>query len=631
MGLLSSLHNAVSGLNVNQAQMGLISRNIANSGTVGYTRRVLTTQETSATGITAGAVREVSVDRILDRLLQKQMRTEAGGASYSATRADYLKRVDSLFGQPGSDAGINTVFSKFSTAMQQLAANPASPTTRQNTLAQAQSLASTLNNLSENVQLMRGEIEAKISDQAQQVNALLDGIESTTTKLNQIFDSATRAGLLDQRDKYIDELSTYFDLRTFDNGTGNFNIYTTNGGPLFVEGRKLRLQFDERFAVSADSQYNQNAAQSGLGHLMISDPIGGAVDLNRNGLLKSGSFAALFNLRDNVLVETQAQLDEFAAALTTSMGDRTVSGTAAVVGAQTGFDLDLNALQSGNVITLEYTQQPAGTKQKVSFVAVNNPAALPLPAGVTADPNDIEFGIDFSGGMAAAITAIGTALAGAPGGAGFTVNDLGAGVVQILDDGAGNTLDVNKLSARATVTALTDQGTAMPFFVDANSGSQIYTGSYDSGSQKQGFSTGIRVNPALLADPSRLVVYQTLPTTTQTGDPARPSFLRDQIQSWETDFTPAISLTGSTAVYRGTAGQFLDRVIATQSQAATNSQALADGQDVVLNTLKERAADISGVKKDQELADLVEIQNTYAANARIVSAVRDMFDALLRI
>ena len=46
---------------------------------------------------------------------------------------------------------------------------------------------------------MRGEVEAKISDQAQQVNGLLDGIENTTNRLNQTFDSATRAGLLDER------------------------------------------------------------------------------------------------------------------------------------------------------------------------------------------------------------------------------------------------------------------------------------------------------------------------------------------------------------------------------------------------------------------------------------------------
>ncbi|OYU46914.1 MAG: flagellar hook-associated protein FlgK [Rhizobiales bacterium PAR1] len=630
MGLFTSLQNALSGLSVNQAQMSLVSRNVANAGTVGYSRRVLTTQETTALGINAGAVKQVSIDRMLDTLLQKQLRTESGGAAYSSTRSDYLQRLDSLFGQPGSNTAVTAVFTKFSTSIQQLAADPASSTARQDALANAQSLTATLNSLGNNVQTMRAEIESKIADQAQQVNTILDGIESTTQKLNEITDSDTRAGLLDQRDKYIDQLSTFFDVRVSDNGTGNYNVYTANGGPLYVQGRHLRFQFDER-TITPQSLYNANIAQSGVGHLVISDPVGGKIDFNASRLMSSGSMSALFDLRDNVLTQTQAQLDDFAAALTTSIGDKTISSTAATVGAQTGFDLDLSALQSGNVVTLNYTQQPGGTKQKVSFIAVNSASALPLSSGVTADPNDIEFGIDFSGGMAAAIASITANLATVPGGAGFTVNNLGAGVVQILDDGAGNTLDVNSLSARATVTALTGQGTAMPFFVDGNAGSQIYSGSWDSGSQKVGYANGIRINPALLADPSRLVVYQTVPTTTNSGDPTRPSFLRDQIQSWQSDFTPAVALTGSTAIYQGTSGQFLDRLVATQTQAAGNAKSLSEGQQVVLSTLQARAADVSGVKTDQELSDLVAIQNTYSANARIVSAVRDMFDALMRI
>ena len=173
--------------------------------------------------------------------------------------------------------------------------------------------------------------------------------------------------------------------------------------------------------------------------------------------------------------------------------------------------------------------------------------------------------------------------------------------------------------------------TSLPFFTDGSAGSALYTGSFDSGPQKRGFANGIRLNPALVADPSRLVVYQTLPSTTASGDPARPTFLRDQIQSWESDFTPSTALTGSTAIYRGTSGQFLDRIIATQSQAANNAVALRDGQETVVSTLRERMADISGVDTDKELGDLIEIQNIYAANARIVSAVRDMFDVLLRI
>lgn len=623
MGLMSTLQNAISGLTVSQAQIGLISRNVANQSTVGYTRRTLSTQETSATGITAGAVREISVNRMLDTLMQKQLRTESAGTAYATQRADYLKRIDTLFGTPGSDIGLNATFAKFSTSLQSLASDPASSTARQNVLATAQTLAANISSLSQNVQLMRGEIEGKIADQVTTVNNLLEGIQTTTDKLNTVMDSATRAGLEDERDKYVDQLSTYFDIKTFDGGRGNFAIYTSAGGPLFVEGRSLRLQFDERFTVSAQAAYNPNPALSGVGHLTISDPIGGTVDLMQGGLIKSGAFAALIDLRDNVLPETQSQLDDFAAALTTSLGDKTISGVAASVGPLNGFNLDLNALQSGNIISLEYTTLPGGTKQKVSFIAKNTAGAL--PANATPDPNDIEYGVDFSGGMAAAIASIGAQL-GAP----FTVNNLGAGVVQILDDGA-VTRRIDKLSARATVMTLTDNGLAVPLFVDGANGAQIYTGSFDAGSQKRGFSGGIAVNPAILADPSRLVVYQTLPTTTLAGDPARPSYLRDQLQSWESDFTPAVSLTGSTAVYHGTTSQFLDRLISNQTAAASNAQSLADGQQTVLNTLTERAAAVSGVNTDEELANLVEIQNIYAANARMVSVVKDLFDTLMRI
>jgi flagellar hook-associated protein 1 len=626
MGLFSALSNAVSGLSVNQAQMDIVSRNVANAGTVGYSRRTLTTRETSATGITAGAVREVEVNRVLDQLLQKQVRTEVTGAAYSSMRADYLQRVDALFGQPGAETGINQAFADFSGAIQQLASDPASPTMRLEALNKAQGLTTNLNSLANNVQLMRAEVEARLGNDTQAVNGLLDGIDRTTTRLASVFDSATRQGLLDERDRYIDDLANYFDIRVSDNGQGNFNIYTTGGAPLFVEGRSLRLEFDERFVLTADSVFDPNQTTSGVGHLIIRDPVGVGFNLTNNGSIRSGSFQALFDLRDRILPETQAQLDEFANALATSLGDTTVSSAAATVGPQQGFDLDLSNLQSGNVVTLEYTIQPAGTRQKVSFVAVNNPAALPLAAGATADPNDLEFGIDFSGGIPAAITAIGTAL-GAP----FTVSNPAGNTLRILDDGAGNTRDINTLSARRTNTALTNDGLSMPFFVDGSDNIQIYSGSFDNGPQKRGFASGIRVNPAILSDPSRLVVSQTIPTTTASGDPARPSFLRDQIQSWSTDFAPSLALTGTTAVFRGTASVYLDRIIATQSQASSNASALAQGQQVVVSTLRERVADVSGVQTDKELGDLIEIQNTYSANARIVSAVRDMFEALLRI
>jgi flagellar hook-associated protein 1 FlgK len=66
-----------------------------------------------------------------------------------------------------------------------------------------------------------------------------------------------------------------------------------------------------------------------------------------------------------------------------------------------------------------------------------------------------------------------------------------------------------------------------------------------------------------------------------------------------------------------------------QGEAAANAASLAQGQEVVVNALKQRMAESSGVNVDQEMAQLISLQSAYGANARVISAVKDMIDMLL--
>ena len=68
-----------------------------------------------------------------------------------------------------------------------------------------------------------------------------------------------------------------------------------------------------------------------------------------------------------------------------------------------------------------------------------------------------------------------------------------------------------------------------------------------------------------------------------------------------------------------------------QGEAASNASNLSKGQDVVVNALKQRVNDASGVNVDQEMANLIALQTAYGANARVMTAVRDMLDALMKI
>jgi flagellar hook-associated protein 1 FlgK len=51
---------------------------------------------------------------------------------------------------------------------------------------------------------------------------------------------------------------------------------------------------------------------------------------------------------------------------------------------------------------------------------------------------------------------------------------------------------------------------------------------------------------------------------------------------------------------------------------------------VVLNTLQNKMNATSGVNIDDEMAHLLALQNAYSANARVMSAIKDMYTALLQ-
>lgn len=73
------------------------------------------------------------------------------------------------------------------------------------------------------------------------------------------------------------------------------------------------------------------------------------------------------------------------------------------------------------------------------------------------------------------------------------------------------------------------------------------------------------------------------------------------------------------------------QVLALQGEAADNANSLAQGQEVVVNALRQRIADEAGVNVDQEMAYLISLQTAYGANARVMSAVKEMVDLLLRM
>jgi flagellar hook-associated protein 1 FlgK len=186
---------------------------------------------------------------------------------------------------------------------------------------------------------------------------------------------------------------------------------------------------------------------------------------------------------------------------------------------------------------------------------------------------------------------------------------------------------VNAASTTTTASSLTGGSAQLPLFTD---GSALYTGTITgSGAQMTGLAGRITVNAALLSNPANLSVYSTSPPTA-AGDTTRSDFLYSQLTSGTFSYSPQTGLGSSASPFTGTITGFMQQFLSQQANASTSATQLQQGQDVVVNTLQQKFDSTSAVNIDTEMANLIALQNSYAANAHVMSVVQSMMTSLLQ-
>jgi flagellar hook-associated protein 1 FlgK len=617
MSLSQALATAVTGLRVTQTGLSLVANNVANAETPGYLRKTL-----SLSAIATGGVKVDAVNRQLDQYIQRQLRVESSGAGYADLRAEFYSRLQSIYGEPGATATLETLFNDFTTALQGLSTSPDSAAARSAVLNAAQALTQQLHGTTSDIQGLRSDAEQGLGDAVRQANEAMQRIAQINRQVG-IANDASTAGLLDERDRYIDQLAQLMDISVVAGDQNQVSVYTGSGIQL-VGNTASTLSFDGRSFLDPMAQWSKDPAQRSVGTIVLTGPNGDGVDLIASRSIRSGQVAAYLEMRDQILVQAQTQVDEIAAGLARALSDQSIDATPVSVLPQAGFDIDLTGLIAGNSIKIDYTDNVTGTPRALTLVRVDDPAALPLSNALTLDPNDKVIGIDFSGGMASIISQITAAV----GTTSLQFSNPSGNTLRILDDGAGDRVNVDAVSGTRTVDTLTGGSAELPFFIDAG---KPYSGAItSSGQQVVGFAGRIIVNPNLLADSTRLVVYQTSPLT-PSGDTTRPNFILDRITTGQLSFSVQSGIGTASAPYSGTLPGFLRQVISRQGEAAESAARLKQGQDVVYNSLQQRFSDTSAVNIDQEMANLLNLQNAYAANARVASTVHEMLDILMRM
>ncbi|HZR76202.1 flagellar hook-associated protein FlgK [Bradyrhizobium sp.] len=620
MGLSSALATAMSGLRANQAALAITSGNIANAQTPGYVTETANQSEL-ATGTGGSTVQVNGVTRELDTFIQSQLRTETGGSGFADQMSNILGQLQTVYGTPGGTGTLETAFNSFTTALQGLSTNPGGLSAQTTALGAAQTLAQQLNATSQGIQTLRSNVEQDIGTSVSQANADLSHIALLNSKLQGLQPNDPSAATLeDQRDSAINDLASLVDVKVTTDNANQVSVLTTTGVQLISGSQASQFAFSSAGTLSPSSLYNADPTKNGVGSLTVRLPNGASIDAIANNVISSGRIAADIQLRDTTLVQAQNQVDQLAASMSSSLSDLTTQGTAVSSGPLSGFTLDLSSLQAGNSINLTYTNA-LGQQQQVKVVAVTDPSALPLASPTGTSPQVI--GVNITGGA----SSVASQLNGALGANHLQFSNPSGNTLQIVASSADN-VTVNSASTTTTVTSLTSGNPQLAVFTDAGS---AYTGAITgSGSELTGYAGRIQVNPALLANPSALTVYNTNPQT-PAGDNTRSNFLFSQLTSATSTFLPQSGLGSKTAPFNGTIGNYLQQFLSLQANAASSATNLQQGQAVVVSTLQQKFNSTSQVSIDNEMSNLIALQNSYSANAHCMSVVQSMMATLMQI
>lgn len=615
MSLGSALATAMSGLRANQAALSITSSNIANAQTPGYVSQSINQVEV-ATGDTGASVLVTGVNRQLNQFIQSQLRTQTAGGAYADQMASVLTQLQSIYGAPGSAGSLETAYSNFTTALQALSTTSGTSSSQISAVTAAQTMAQQLNSTTQGIQTLRTNAEQDLNISVGQANAAMTQIANLNTQLQGLKPTdPTAATLMDQRDQAINQLSKLMDIKVSNTGNNQTSVYTSNGVEL-VGAQASQLTFNSQGTLSANSQWNSNPALSSVGTITCTLANGAKVDMIATNSISSGQIAADVTLRDKTLVQAQAQVDQLAASMSSALSDKTTAGTA-VAGPPAGFSLDLSNTLPGNSISLTYTDAATKTQHQVSIVNVTDPTALPLQNAPNANPKQI--GFDFSTMTSAQLN---TAFAGS------NLQFNLSGSTLTVTNTLANSATVNAASVTKTASSLANGNLQFPLFTDGNS---LYTGVFTgAGAQQTGLAGRITVNATLVADPSKFTVYNTSPVT-NAGDTSRPDYLYSQLTTGTYTYSPQTGLGTAATPFKGTISGFMQQFLSQQANASTSATQLQQGQDVVVSALQQKMNSTSGVNIDTEMSNLISIQNTYAANAHVMSVVQTMMTSLMQV
>ncbi len=304
MTLSSSMNIAQQALLVNQAAISVVSNNIANVSTEGYSRQAVDlspeinytpiSNSVLAQALSGSGVDLSSIQRYTDSYLQSYYRQQNSAKTYLDQYATVASNIENTTNELAGSK-LEDAFTGFYSAAQTLSSNPDDATARQSYIQQAQTIAIKLNDMSSSLNDVRtglvGDVtdatsldKSKISLQVDQVNVILTQLAEVNSDIVKISsDEMQPNSLLDKRDLLINKLSNFLPVNVSEQPCGMVDISINDVS--ILKGTKLSGALD---VTTGD--INNPAI------LQIRNDAGTVISGNINSSINAGSIAALLDV-----------------------------------------------------------------------------------------------------------------------------------------------------------------------------------------------------------------------------------------------------------------------------------------------------------------------------------------------
>ena len=211
-------HVASSGLFTARAGLQVVSHNISNASTEGFSRQFVEQRASrplatwNSRGMIGTGSEVFGIGQIRSFYLDQKFWTERGVLGQHSAKASLLTSVETVFNE-ASATGISAGFDNFFARMQALHTQANDPTFRNNVLMNAESLIRHINSTAQTLRRQQINANTEVAMITSTINNLGTQIASLNERISRFEIDGSRANdLRDQRARLIDELSQFVNV-----------------------------------------------------------------------------------------------------------------------------------------------------------------------------------------------------------------------------------------------------------------------------------------------------------------------------------------------------------------------------------------------------------------------------------